>query len=74
MLKIVYRLLMDKNYSFNIVSEGGVYMATIALYTDKIKEMPGLIKDIKQCVIDYKSELSALKVKTLKVNKFRRHP
>ena len=44
-------------------------MATIALYADKIKEMPGLIKDIKQCVIDYKSELSALKTKTLKSTK-----
>ena len=31
--------------------------------------MPGLIKDVKKAVIDYKSELSALKKKTLTINK-----
>ena len=44
-------------------------MATIKLNANKISQMPGLINDIKQCVIDYKSELSALKAKTLKINK-----
>ena len=34
-----------------------------------LNQMPRLIKDIKQCVIDYKSELSALKAKTLAINK-----
>lgn len=43
-------------------------MATIALYANKINQMPELIKDIKQSVIDYKSELSALKSKTLTIN------
>lgn len=44
-------------------------MATIALYAGKINQMPGLIKDIKKSVTDYKSELSALKSKTLTINK-----
>ena len=44
-------------------------MATIALYTNKINQMPGLIKDVKKSVIDYKAELSALKTKTLTINK-----
>ncbi|OPX42030.1 hypothetical protein CLHUN_40890 [Ruminiclostridium hungatei] len=44
-------------------------MATIALYTNKINRMPGLIKDVKKTVADYKSELSALKAKSLTINK-----
>ncbi len=44
-------------------------MATIALYANKINQMPDLIKDIKQSVTDYKSELTALKTKTLSINK-----
>jgi len=40
-------------------------MATITLYAGKINQMPGLIKDVKKSVIDLKSELSALKKKTL---------
>lgn len=43
-------------------------MATIALYANKINQMPGLIKNVKQSVIDYKTELSALKTKTLSIN------
>ena len=44
-------------------------MATIALYADKINRMPGLIKDVKISVTDYKSELAALKTKSLTINK-----
>ena len=44
-------------------------MATIALYANKINQMPGLIKDVKKSVTDYKSELSALKKKALTVDK-----
>ncbi|OPX41939.1 hypothetical protein CLHUN_41990 [Ruminiclostridium hungatei] len=44
-------------------------MATIALYAGKINQMPGLIKDVKKSVIDYKSELATLKNKTLSINK-----
>ena len=36
-------------------------MATIALYANKINQMPGLIQDVKKSVVDYQSELSALK-------------
>lgn len=43
-------------------------MATIALYSNKINQMPGMIKDVRQSVIDYKSELSELKMKTLTIN------
>jgi len=31
--------------------------------------MPGLIKEVKKSVVDYKSELSALKRKTLNINR-----
>lgn len=44
-------------------------MATIALYANKINQMPGLIKDVKDSVNDYKSKLSALKLKSLTINK-----
>lgn len=44
-------------------------MATIALYANKINQMPGLITDVKKSVIDYKSELSALRTKSLSINK-----
>lgn len=44
-------------------------MATIALYSGKINHMPGLIKEVKKSVIDYKSELASLKKKALSVNK-----
>ena len=43
-------------------------MATIALYANKINQMPGLIKDIKKSVSDYKDELFSLKKKTLTIN------
>lgn len=35
-------------------------MSTIALYSNEINQMPCLIKDMKNTVSDYKSELSAL--------------
>ena len=44
-------------------------MATIALYANQMNQMPGLIKDVTKSVTDYKSELSALKAKTLTINK-----
>jgi len=44
-------------------------LATIALYGNKINQMPGLIKEVKKTVTDYKSELSALKAKSLSINK-----
>ena len=43
-------------------------MATIALYANKINQMPGLLNDLKQSVTDYSSELSALRAKTLTIN------
>ncbi len=43
-------------------------MATIALYANKINQMPGLIQDVKKSVVDYQSELSALKKQSLKIN------
>ncbi len=43
-------------------------MATIALYADKVNQMPGLVQDVKKAVVDYQSELSALKRQSLKVN------
>jgi len=39
-------------------------MATITLYAGKINQMPGLINEVKKSVVDYKSELSALRKKT----------
>ncbi len=44
-------------------------MSTIALYANKTNQMPNLIKDIRQAVTDYKSELLKLKTKTLSINK-----
>lgn len=44
-------------------------MATIALYANKINQMPGMINEAKRAVTDYKSELLALKMKTLTINK-----
>jgi len=35
-------------------------MATIALYANQINQMPALIREIKQSVIDHKTELAAL--------------
>jgi len=34
-----------------------------------INQMPGLIKEVKKSVVDYKSELSALRKKTLNINR-----
>jgi hypothetical protein len=42
-------------------------MATIELYADKINKMPGLIKEARQSVVDYKSELEALQKKALSI-------
>jgi len=44
-------------------------MATIALYAGKVNLMPGLLKETKQSVTDYKAELTTLKSKTLSINK-----
>lgn len=44
-------------------------MATIALYADKLNQMPGLVRDAKKAVTDFKSELFSLKRKTLQINK-----
>lgn len=43
-------------------------MATIALYANKINQMPGLITDFKKSVSDYNTELANLKKKTLTIN------
>lgn len=43
-------------------------MATIALYADKVNQMPGLIGDVKRSVMDFKAELAALKNKSLKID------
>ena len=44
-------------------------MATIALYAGKLNQMPGLIQEVKKSVVDYKSELEALKNKTLQIDR-----
>lgn len=44
-------------------------MATIALYADKVNQMPGLIMNIIQAVNDYKSELIIIRNKLLSINK-----
>ena len=44
-------------------------MATITLYANKVNEMPKLIKDVKNQVADYNSELFKLKAQTLTINK-----
>lgn len=44
-------------------------MATIAIYANTINQIPGLIKDVKNGVNDFKSELSALRTKTLAISK-----
>ena len=43
-------------------------MATIELYADKVKQMPGLIQDVKKAVKNYNSELFSLKKKSLRIN------
>lgn len=43
-------------------------MATIALYADKMNQMPGLFQEVKKSVTDYKSELSLLKKKSMQIN------
>lgn len=43
-------------------------MATIVLYADKVNQMTGLIAGVKQSVIDYKAELTALRVKAMSIN------
>ena len=43
-------------------------MATITLSSNKINQMPGLIKDVKKSVNSYKSELFTLKSKALTIN------
>ena len=43
-------------------------MATIALYASRINQMPGLMKETKKSVVDYRKELTALKKKTLQIN------
>ena len=44
-------------------------MATIELYARKMNQVPSLLNDVKKSVDDYKSQLSAIKTKTLTVNK-----
>jgi len=46
----------------------GEIVATIALYANKIKQMPSLITGVKKSVSGYKSELSSLRTKILKIN------
>ena len=43
-------------------------MATIALYANKINQVPGLVQGVKKSVVDYQSELFALKKQSLKIN------
>ena len=44
-------------------------MATIALYANQMKQMPGLIQTVKSAVVDYKTELQALKTKAVTINR-----
>ena len=43
-------------------------MATIALYAGKINQMPEFVNSIRKSVTDYKSELSAMRTKSLQIN------
>lgn len=44
-------------------------MATISLYASKVNGMPGMIRDVKSSVMDLKTEIFSLRVKSLTVNK-----
>lgn len=44
-------------------------MATISLYASKVNGMPGMIRDVKSSVMDLKTEIFNLRVKSLTVNK-----
>lgn len=44
-------------------------MATITLYANKVNQMPGFLKDARKSVVDYKSELEALRKNTVKINR-----
>lgn len=44
-------------------------MSTITLYAGKINQLPGLIKDVKAAVSDYKEDLFKLQNKSLTINK-----
>ena len=44
-------------------------MATIALYAGKVNQMPSMIESAKKAVVDYNMGLSALKTKTLTVDR-----
>ena len=43
-------------------------MPTIALYAARINQMPGLMKETKKSVVDYRKELTAIKKQTLQIN------
>lgn len=43
-------------------------MATISLYAAQTNQMPGLVSNVKGAVLNFQSELSALKTNTLKIN------
>lgn len=43
-------------------------MATIALYADKVNQMPELIRDVGKTVLNFKTELAVMKNKVLKIN------
>lgn len=43
-------------------------MATIALYSNYVNQMPTLIKEVKNAVVDYRTELSALKKQVLTIS------
>ena len=43
-------------------------MATISLYAAQTNQMPGLVSNVKGAVLNFQSELSALKTSTLKIN------
>ena len=69
----------DKNTIYNLIftqsqtetkeeqRKGGDIMATIILYADKVKQMPGLIQDVKKAVNNYNSELFSLNTKSFKL-------
>ena len=46
-------------------------MATIALHAHRVKQMPGLVRDVKKSVWDYKVELSLLEDVALRVDQTR---
>ena len=65
---VTFLLTIQNAHITMALTRRGKTMATIALYTDKINQMAGLVKEVKTAVTDYKTELLTLKTKAISVN------